>query len=273
MAIDKIRQFYNEMFQAEKKVADYVLENQGQAVNMSIAELAKASGTSDATIIRMCRHIGYSGFYQMKISLASDLGKVSARDEVNGERGPQDSVSFFNMLSKNIADVSRSIDTESLLTCARLITKANTVYMSAWGNTGEIAADFAHRLARSGIKSFMSDMPEYAMRSLGLGDSADVLVAISHSGSSIHVIQAMKLAKELGIPTILITNTPQSEAEKLADHLLCTSVKEQPFHDFGGDSHLLELAVVDALLYFAGRKGGKSGKGDKTEMLMSDSKL
>ena len=87
------------------------------------------------------------------------------------------------------------------------------------------------------------------------------------------MIQAMKLAKELDIPTILITNTPQSEAEKLADHLLCTSVKEQPFHDFGGDSHLLELAVVDALLYFAGRKGGKSGKGDKTEMLMSDSKL
>ena len=73
MTLDTIRSCYSEMFQAEKKVADYILKHPEEVVELNIAELAKRSETSDATVIRMCRHVGYSGFYQMKISLASEL--------------------------------------------------------------------------------------------------------------------------------------------------------------------------------------------------------
>lgn len=73
MAIENIRQYYDEMSRAEKRVADYMMDHPEETLGLSIAELAKKSETSDATVIRMCRHIGYSGFAQMKLGLAGGL--------------------------------------------------------------------------------------------------------------------------------------------------------------------------------------------------------
>ena len=44
-------------------------------VDSNVSEIAKQSGVSDATVVRMCHHIGYTGYYQFRITLARDLGK------------------------------------------------------------------------------------------------------------------------------------------------------------------------------------------------------
>lgn len=74
--LDIIKENYNNIFSAERKVANFVLKNPGDAVNCNVSELAKNSGVSDATVIRMCRHIGYNGYYQFRIALARDLGSL-----------------------------------------------------------------------------------------------------------------------------------------------------------------------------------------------------
>ncbi len=265
MTLDSIRKNYADMFRAEKRVADYVLEHPREVVELNIAEVARRSETSDATVIRMCRHVGYEGFYQMKISLAADLlGKK--RDEKEQGNGID---KFFEILSRNINDVAKNIDQETVNKCVDILANAKMVYLTAWGNTGEIAADFAHRLTRLGIRSFVSDVPEYTIRSLGLVEKGDVLVAISHSGESTHVIQALQLAKEVGAETILITDASQSDAAREAQHVLCTDSKEHLFKDLGGASHMMELMMVDVLLYLLQGRETMTVKGDKTEFLLS----
>ena len=68
--LEVIRKRYSDIFPAEKKVADLILRKSQEVVNYNVSELAKASGVSDATIIRMCHHLGYSGYYQFRIALA-----------------------------------------------------------------------------------------------------------------------------------------------------------------------------------------------------------
>ena len=75
LVIDTIKDNYQQMFSAEKKVADYILAHPEKTVSANVSELAELSGVSDATVIRMCKHLGYQGFYQMKINLARDLGQ------------------------------------------------------------------------------------------------------------------------------------------------------------------------------------------------------
>lgn len=270
MVITSIKQNYSEMFQAEKKVADYILEHTSQVLRMNISELAKASDTSDATVIRMCRRIGYSGFYQFKIALASS--HIDERPPREIER-PEDVVEYFEKVSVILSDVVKNIDMKVLKEIVDILSKAATVFTTAWGNSNEIAADMAHRLTRVGIRSFHSDMPEYLMRSLGLGNKNDVLVAVSHSGEALHVIEALKMASELGIKTILIVNAPNSSAKVYADYELCTGADDNFFDDFGGASHILELMVVDAILYFL--KGNKNmvKKSDRAEFIISHYKL
>ena len=55
---ETIRERYDSIFEAEKKVADYILEYPEKAVDYNVSELADVSGVSDATVIRMCKHIG-----------------------------------------------------------------------------------------------------------------------------------------------------------------------------------------------------------------------
>ena len=53
--VEMIREKYNQIFMAERKVADFVLENPERAVNANVSELANLSGVSDATVIQIGR--------------------------------------------------------------------------------------------------------------------------------------------------------------------------------------------------------------------------
>lgn len=51
-ALGVICSSYDELFEAEKKIADYMMEHKAEVVDMTVGELARASGTSDATVSR-----------------------------------------------------------------------------------------------------------------------------------------------------------------------------------------------------------------------------
>lgn len=75
-ALQVISNEYDNIFSTEKKVADFVMTNPHRAVEFNVSELAKASGVSDATVVRVCHHIGYTGYHQFRIALSRDLGKM-----------------------------------------------------------------------------------------------------------------------------------------------------------------------------------------------------
>lgn len=272
MVFTKIKQFYSDMFQAEKRVADYILEHPKAVLDLNISDLAKASSTSDATIIRMCKHIGYTGFYQLKISLASSMNDSTGRKEIDK---PEDIVEYFEKVASMLTNVVKNINMDALASSVKLISKAGTVFTTGWGNTNAIASDLAHRLTRGGIKSFNTDIPEYAIRSLGLGNEQDILVAISHSGEALHVIDTVGLAKEWGMKTILITNNSKSAAANKADYVLSTDCREVTgmFEEVGGESHILELIIVDAILYFLKRNENMVPRSDQAEFILSHYKI
>ena len=70
-----MREQYKKLSLSERKIADFIVKNPYKTVDCNVAELAKLSGVSDATVVRMCHHIGYTGYYQFRITLARDMGK------------------------------------------------------------------------------------------------------------------------------------------------------------------------------------------------------
>ena len=60
----------------------------------------------------------------------------------------------------------------------------------------------------------------------GLGNSGDVLIAISTSGSSPNIVRAAQTAKDLGLQVVALTGKPDSELGKMADICFCAHSDE-----------------------------------------------
>lgn len=273
--IETIRENYEQMFAAEKKVADFILENPEKAVNANVSELANYSQVSDATIIRMCKHIGYQGYYQMRIMLSHDIGRKQANlldvpaDEKSGKIKE-----LFNKMASNILGLADNLNMDSLLICADLINNCNTVHVLAVGNTSPIAMDLGFRLGRSGIRATYNTISEYFFNHINLAVEGDIVVAISQSGSSKHVIQALELAKEKNLKIISITSSEFSPICNLSDYVLLSQAGDPLFEEFGKYSHLNEMAVINALLYFVSNVTMLSNADiDTPEVMLAEYKL
>jgi len=272
--IDTIKEQYSEIFHAERKVADFILEHPEAAVNANVSELATYSGVSDATVIRLCKHIGYQGYYQLKICLSRDLGRSQISDS-SMQSITGDSVSnLFQIFSSDLLSIAKNLDQKRLLECVDLIKTSKEVYLAAVGNTSAVAQYMGFRLGRLGIKCSYHLLPEYFMNHVNLAAPGEVLVAISQSGSSKQVVQAMELAKERGLKIVAITAYKNSPVSKLADYLLQSGVDQQPFSYYKNYSHLRETAVIEALLHFlTNEETIAANSADKPEIILSEYKL
>ena len=112
------------------------------------------------------------------------------------------------------------------------------------------------------------------MNHVNLADPNDILIAISKSGTSKPVILGMELGKEKGLKMIAITSHIQSPVSELADYVLLSSGKADPFNYYKEYAHLNVMAVVDALLNFiTNEELIKTKQADKSEMILSGYKL
>ena len=66
----KMKMLFDEMGNAEKKIANFLMQNPSAILPLSISELAENCGCGDATIVRFSRRLGYSGYQDLKNSLA-----------------------------------------------------------------------------------------------------------------------------------------------------------------------------------------------------------
>ncbi len=272
--VETIKEQYNQIFSAEKKVADFILENPETAVNANVSELANYSGVSDATVIRLCKHLGYEGYYQLKLCLSRDLGRMQISDiDMENGNGDQVSALLYSFAAELIA-IGKNLKQNKLMECVDLIKKCKQVHIVAVGNTSPLAQYMGFRLGRLGVKCTYNMVPEYFMNQVNLADADDIVVAICQSGSSKQVVQAMELAKEKGLKIIAVTGHEYSPVSRLADQLLLSSPDEKSFNYYKSYSRLKEMAVIDALLHFVtNQETIAANRADKPEIILSEYKL
>jgi DNA-binding MurR/RpiR family transcriptional regulator len=273
--IETIKENYDQMFAAEKKVADFILQNPEKAVNANVSELANFSQVSDATIIRMCKHIGYQGYYQMRIFLSHDLGRKQAdTGDMSQEEATGTLKDLFSRIAGNVLGLLDHLNIENLQACADLINHCNIVHLVAVGNTSPLIMDLGFRLGRSGIHATYNTISEYFFNHINLAKEDDIVIAVSHSGTSKQVVQAMELAKEKKLKIIAITGAEYSPVSKLADYLLLSKENKPLFEDYGKNSHLNEMAVIDALLYYVSNGNFHTDADiDAPEVMLAEYKL
>lgn len=245
----KIRIMYKEMGPAERKIADFILQNLNEIMSISISELAHKCGCGDATVVRFSRRLGYSGFQALKIAIAGDLGSASA---ISAEIEKTDNC--FEIFSKRINEISASLintksvlDAEKLELAAKTIMNAKRIVVFGLGNSAAIAVDAAHKFLRLGLNAqSCTDNHLQAIIASHI-DRQSVAIAISHSGSSKDIVEALELSKIGGATTIAITNYGSSPIVNVCDICLFTKAEETRHSILAMSSRIAQLSIFDAI--------------------------
>lgn len=253
--INQICASMDSFFDTEKKIGDYIVRNPKKVVDMTVGELAKECGVSEASVSRFCKRIELKGFHHLKISLARELVDAKDDGEISGHISVDDMVgSLRGILSNKMEELRQTvamIDREKLKKILDVINNADTVLMAAVGNTIPVAMDGAYKLNQIGIRAMSTPIWETELGySYNLTDK-DIVVAISNSGESTGVIQILEAAKSRGAVAISITNNARSSVAELSTYHITTATREKLFLDgycFSRVSATMVIEIIYLLL-------------------------
>jgi len=138
-------------------------------------------------------------------------------------------------------------DEETLRTVGDLILGAKKVEIYGIFRSAVVATDFYFQLIQLGIPAtFVSDVLTCAVSASMLGEGS-LVIAISSSGQTQDVIDAVRLAKANGVPVITITAHKASPLAQLADRVLIAAPSGNARSANANEVRLSQLALTDAL--------------------------
>ena len=187
----KLNEIMDALPSSEQKVAVYMVSNLDDIVGVSVEELASRSDSSQAAVVRFCKKMGFKGYREFSIKLASELA-VAMHGQANSRECPDlragdravnviDSVCRHNM--RAIEDTGALIDPDQVELAAGKIFEARRVDVYAVAASHLAALDAQHREA--GLR-LLGPPPAAVLRGLprprGCG-AGPVLVRRSQGGS------------------------------------------------------------------------------------------
>lgn len=259
---------------AESKVARLVLDQTQAVARSALAEVAQLAKVSEPTVIRFCRSIGHDGWPDFKIKLAASLmvGVPYVHSSLNvGDGTAVLATKVLDNAVSALLRVRNDINADRLDTAIGLLAGARRIEFYGVGSSGIVAVDAQHKFFRFDLSTVAYSDTHTQRMAASLLSPADVLVAISHSGRSKELLDAVKLALKNGCPVVAITapNTPLAE---LATVLVRADTQEDTDIYSPMISRLVHLALIDVLALGVALKYGDNASRvlEKTKQSLRD---
>jgi len=238
-----MEQFKPNYTKAENKLYAYIQDHLETVMYNSLTELSEICTVGEATILRFCRKIGYKGYQDFKLAVAQELSLMQAKPGIED--------TFVNRIRHNmqkvIEDTYESMDQGSVEAAIRWMGDCEDIIIYGVGHSGITALDFQSRLMRVGKNvQVVSDPHFQVMRSCSANEKT-LIIAISLTGSTMDIVDAVRIAKERRAKIIAITSYIRSPLTKYADTVLLTSGKENPLDGGSMVGKVSQLFVIDLL--------------------------
>ena len=250
-SIERIRSGMELLKPAERNVALYILSHLEDIIRMPIATLAEKAKTSEATIVRMCRALNFSGFKDLKLSIAT---ASTLEIQYNHSFELKKDSTILQMIQTiemhNIDAIQRTLminDERELEKIIHQINNARKISFIGIGASAIVAQDFEHKLKRINKNCETIFDSHGQLIAATHATCEDVVFAISYSGETKEIINALTVAKENKATIITMTQNKRNTIQSFADYALYVVSNEADIRSSATASRIAQLTLIDIL--------------------------
>ncbi|WP_327236040.1 MurR/RpiR family transcriptional regulator [Streptomyces sp. NBC_01317] len=251
----KVRTLAPSMTRSMQLVAEAVAGDPAGCAALTVTGLAELTGTSEATVVRTARLLGYPGYRDLRLALAG----LAAQQQSGRAPAVTADIAVDDPLAdvvaklaydeqQTLADTAAALDTVQLGAVVTAAAAARRIDIYGVGASALVGMDLAQKLSRIGVIAQAHSDPHLAVTHAVQLRAGDVAIAITHSGSTWDAIEPLRVAFDRGATTVAITGRPDGPVSQYADHVLTTSTaRESELRPAAMSSRTSQLLVVDCL--------------------------
>ena len=235
----------------EKKIAEYIISNPKEVSDMSALDLGKVLNTSDASIVRFSKNVGFKGF--------SDL-KTYLKIQINSFKKPQNKIleKWNNFQSdndivdkivksdlKNIESFLSQIDVKKVEETVKNILSSRKVFVVGMGCSRGVAQFISWHMKRIGVNvELLQESGIGLLESLVHLKEDDTILFFTFPRYLTDEVQASKLIKKRGAKLILITSELFSDISVNSDIVFKVPVDNDSFFN----SYIVPMELCNIIL-------------------------
>ncbi len=246
--IDGSRRFASPAF---RNIGDVIVSEPEIILNQTSRELAARAHVSEATVVRFCQWLGFTGLPELKAALAVDLLMPYSTYErvVPGDDANTVISKYYQVSVHSLQKTITLLDVNELQATVAALNNARRVECYGVGGlSGPLAAIMAYRLMNLQIPTTAVQDTHLLISSASLLTEHDVAFGISFSGIARPVCDALAAAHSKGATTIALTNYLNAPITEHADHVLFTAaLRDAPIWGEAVSSRLVQLGVMEII--------------------------
>jgi len=244
--------YKDDLSMAERAVLDYLIENKAVLKDFYVEKIAEAAFASPASVVRMCKKLGYKGFKDFKIDFILSNAKVEIPeakeyDDVILSKNSNYGESVIQNNIRVLEDTLKIHDPVALHKAAETIMKARRIFIFGKGSSYLVCKDLEMKLRRINKLAIAQGESHEQLVDASFLNQNDVVVFISNSGKTKEIVSAALLAREKKATIISVVKLGASLLADLSDIILYTTSLEGEFRSAAMTSRISQFCVIDAL--------------------------
>lgn len=247
----------------EQKIAGFILEQPEDLIQASMAQVADAVGVSQGSINNFAKKVVGGGFSALKLQIAQQISSYEQKpfNLVKAGDGIRDTIArtlHETLIAfQNTADMNRE---ETLQNVVQYILQSQKIEIYGIYQSATVAEDFYRKLLQLGLPaSYVSDVLLCPV-SASMLNQESLVIAISSSGRTKDILDAVQVAKERGASVVCFTSNASGPIATVADEVLITAPSGSNISNRMEEVRLSQLFLIDCLCSYIRYKTDETGE-------------
>lgn len=249
LLLEAIAEALPRLRRSEQKVARAVLDDPHRAVHASMAELARAAGVSEPTVMRFCTAMECDGFQGFKLRLAQSVafGVPASISSIKPDDDTTELVEkIFDFTMASMARARSQLDDRRVAEAIDVLAAATDILFLGFGASAIVAQDAQQKFPLFGVPCMAPTDAHQQFIAASLCRPGSAVVAISNTGTTTAVLESVEVARKGGAKVIGITGSESPLSQRCDVPLIVETLENTDFFT-PMHSRLAQLAVIDVL--------------------------